>query len=165
MIMFLKIFENKKSGVIGELKKEISKLNLLIEENNFKEKKYICSINDLNEQVQLLKNTNLELNKDNNFLKHENVKSLNEMKKVVKKLEEKEQQRKRIASSKGGISRKYNETVKVIEENKQLIRKKELDYLFALKVLFRKTRMTTDTKAFLSQRMKELEIKYSKDRK
>lgn len=163
--MFLKIFESKKSGLIGELKEEISKLNLLIEENDLKEKKYISSINDLNEQIQQLKITNSELNKDNTFLKQENVKSLNEMKKVVKKLEEKEKQRKRIASSKGGISRKYNETVKIIEENKQLIRKKELDYLFALKVLFRKTRMTTDTKAFLSQRMKELEIKYSKDRK
>lgn len=163
--MFLKIFESKKSGLIGELKEEISKLNLLIEENDSKEKKYISSINDLNEQIQQLKITNSELNKDNTFLKQENVKSLNEMKKVVKKLEEKEKQRKRIASSKGGISRKYNETVKIIEENKQLIRKKELDYLFALKVLFRKTRMTTDTKAFLSQRMKELEIKYSKDRK
>lgn len=163
--MFLKIFESKKSGLIGELKEEISKLNLLIEENDLKEKKYISLINDLNEQIQQLKITNSELNKDNTFLKQENVKSLNEMKKVVKKLEEKEKQRKRIASSKGGISRKYNETVKIIEENKQLIRKKELDYLFALKVLFRKTRMTTDTKAFLSQRMKELEIKYSKDRK
>lgn len=163
--MFLKIFKSKKSGVIGELKKEITMLNLLIEENDVKEKKYISSINDLNEQVQQLKITNSELDKDNTFLKHENVKSLNEMKKVVKKLEEKEQQSKKIASSKGGISRKYNETVKIIEENKQLIRKKELDYLFALKVLFRKTRMTTDTKAFLSQRMKELEIKYSKDRK
>lgn len=163
--MFLKIFESKKSGLIGELKEEISKLNLLIEENDLKEKKYISSINDLNEQVQQLKTTNLKLNKDNTFLKRENVKSLNEMKKVVKKLEEKEQQRKKIASSKGGISRNYNKAVKIIEENKQLIRKKELDYLFALKVLFRKTRMTTDTKAFLSQRMKELEIKYSKDRK
>lgn len=163
--MFLKIFESKKSGLIGELKEEISKLNLLIEENDSKEKKYISLINDLNEQIQQLKITNSELNKDNTFLKQENVKLLNEMKKVVKKLEEKEKQRKRIASSKGGISRKYNETVKIIEENKQLIRKKELDYLFALKVLFRKTRMTTDTKAFLSQRMKELEIKYSKDRK
>lgn len=163
--MFLKIFESKKSGLIGELKEEISKLNLLIEENDLKEKKYISSINDLNEQVQQLKTTNLKLNKDNTFLKRENVKSLNEMKKVVKKLEEKEQQRKKNASSKGGISRNYNKAVKIIEENKQLIRKKELDYLFALKVLFRKTRMTTDTKAFLSQRMKELEIKYSKDRK
>lgn len=147
----------KKRNEIRELKKRIEKYRVQLYLADLRERQLNSHINTIKAQAKEDKERTL-------FLERENCRSLEEMKKIVKKLEEKENARKKLASSKGGqmlVIKKLQENKKELEE---LLEKKEKDYLFALKVLFRKSRMTTDTKAFLGQRMKDLLTKYEKNR-
>lgn len=98
------------------------------------------------------------------FLENENSKGLDETKKIINKLEKTEQSRKKLASSKGGYILYIKRLDKQINDYETLLRKKELDYLFALKLIFRKSKLTGDTKAFLGHRLKELQQKYESNR-
>lgn len=98
------------------------------------------------------------------FLENENSKGLDETKKIINKLEKTEQSRKKLASSKGGYILYIKRLDKQINDYEALLRKKELDYLFALKLIFRKSKLTGDTKAFLGHRLKELQQKYESNR-
>lgn len=98
------------------------------------------------------------------FLENENSKGLSETKKIINKLEKTEQSRKKLASSKGGYILYIKRLDKQINDYEALLRKKELDYLFALKLIFRKSKLTGDTKAFLGHRLKELQEKYESNR-
>jgi chromosome segregation ATPase len=98
------------------------------------------------------------------FLENENSKGLEETKKIINKLEKTEQSRKKLASSKGGYILYIKRLDKQINDYEALLRKKELDYLFALKLIFRKSKLTGDTKAFLGHRLKELQQKYESNR-
>lgn len=147
----------KKRNEIRELKKKVEEYAGKLYLADLREKK-------LNSHINTIKALAKEDKERILFLERENCRSLEEMKKIVKKLDEKENARKKLASSKGGqmlVIKKLQKNKKELEE---LLEKKEKDYLFALKVLFRKSRMTTDTKAFLGQRMKDLLTKYEKNR-
>lgn len=98
------------------------------------------------------------------FLENENSKGLSETKKIINKLEKTEQSRKKLASSKGGYILYIKRLDKQINDYEALLIKKELDYLFALKLIFRKSKLTGDTKAFLGHRLKELQQKYESNR-
>lgn len=98
------------------------------------------------------------------FLENENSKGLEETKKIINKLEKTEQSRKKLASSKGGYILYIKRLDKQINDYEVLLRKKELDYLFVLKLIFRKSKLTGDTKAFLGHRLKELQQKYESNR-
>ena len=90
-----------------------------------------------------------------------------EIEKLKNKYEKTENLRRTVAGKAGGLMTKNHRLKEqldikedYIKQQRDLIKKKEQDYLFALRVLFRETKMTTDTKAFLGQRLKELKEKY-----
>lgn len=115
---------------------------------------------EIQEKVQDLKSQQNKIK----FLENENSKGLDETKKIINKLEKTEQSRKKLASSKGGHILYIKRLDKQINDYEALLRKKELDYLFALKLIFRKSKLTGDTKAFLGHRLKELQQKYESNR-
>lgn len=147
----------KKRNEIRELKEKNKEYLKLIDH---KDSQIISLRSQLNEMIEFREKDKEKIN----LLKKENCKSLNVTKEIVKKLEEKELARKRLACSKGGQVLAIKRLEKQIKELELILKKREMDYLFALKVLFRRVRMTTDTKAFLSQRMKELLKKYEYNR-
>lgn len=139
-----------KDNLIGTLKESVLKnrdsIDLLKNENQKKTK----DIKSLQDKIKLLEN--------------ENCKGLEETKKILKELEAKESSRKKLACEKGGYTLYIKKLNKQLDELEMLIRKKELDYLFALKIIFRKSKLIGDTKAFLGHRLKELQQKYESNR-
>lgn len=154
----------RKRNKIRELEEKLEECNDIIEtlkEKVSEKSDYAEALKDeIQEKVKDIKSQQDKIK----FLENENCKGLSETKKIVKKLEAKEQSRKKLACEKGGYTLYIKRLNKQKDDLEMLIRKKELDYLFALKIIFRKSKLTGDTKAFLGQRLKELQGKFESNR-
>lgn len=144
------IFKSRKT-------KEIERLNKLVDtltKNDIKVNK-IC---------EDFKNKNKTLINEKQIIAKERDTLANKVLELSKKLEVSESRRRKNAAALGGCKKAMNEAIKIKKELLDVQRKREQDYLFALRVIFRETKMTVDTKAFLGQRKKELQQKYSKEK-
>lgn len=154
----------RKKNKIRELEKKIEECNEIIE--TLKDK--VCEKSDYVEALKKEYGEKLKeiksLHEKIIFLENENCKGLSEIKKIVKQLEAKEKSRRKLACEKGGYALYIKKLNKQIDDLEMIIRKKELDYLFALKIIFRKSKLTGDTKAFLGQRLKDLQGKFESNR-
>ena len=143
------IFKSRKT-------KEIERLNKLVDtltKNDIKVNK-IC---------EDFKDKNKTLISEKQIIAKERDTLANKVLELSKKLEVSESRRRKNAAALGGCKKAMNESIKIKKELQDVMKKRELDYLFALRVLFRETRMVTDTRAYLGQRLKELKKKYSKE--
>lgn len=138
-------------------------------------------IERLNELVNTLKENSQKLNYKNEKLIYRNGIILKanktdeeEIESLTKKLERTEKLRRKAAGKIGGLTTENNklklelqdkeEYIKnyhgTICELRELIKKREKDYLFVIRLLFNEIKFETHTKDYLRQKMKELKEKY-----
>lgn len=137
-------------------KKEIERLNNLVNtltENDIK----------INKKCDNLQNVTRKLASEKETIARERDVLANKVLDLSKKLELSESRRRKNVAALGGCKKAMNEAIKIKNELQDVMKKRDLDYLFALRVIFRETKMTGDTRAFLSQRKKDLQLKYSKE--
>ena len=140
--------------------KEIDRLNELVNTLTINDVK-VSSENDK------LKDINKKLEEQVKQLKEENLKSFNVIKKLTLKIEKIEKARHKNASALGGckkqiriVKEKLDYSNNLINQFRQLIEKREKDYLFVLKLLFNKVKFEKHSRDYLRIKMKEYEAKY-----
>lgn len=143
--------------------KEIKRLNELV--------------NTLIKNSQILNHKNEELIYRNEIILKNNKHAEKEIECLTKKLERTEKLRRKAAGKIGGLTTKNNklklqlqdkeEYIKnyhgTICELRELIKKREKDYLFVIRLLFNEIKFETHTKDYLRQKMKELKEKYKSE--
>lgn len=80
-----------------------------------------------------------------------------ENKKLRKQLEEKDETSKKQLEEKDETIKNFHET---ICEMKEVMKKRDKDYLFVIRLLFNEVKMEKHTRDYLRQKMKELKEKY-----
>ncbi len=140
--------------------KEIERLNELV--------------NTLIENDKILNKENETLKKENEFRSKGNAHAAEEIEYLTKKLERIEKLRRKVAGKVGGLVAENNrlkehvdkeiESVKsfhgTICELRELMKKREKDYLFVIRLLFNEIKFEKHTRDYLRQKMKELKEKY-----
>ena len=143
--------------------KEIERLNELV--------------NTLIENSQKLNYKNEKLIYRNGIILKANKTDEEEIESLTKKLERTEKLRRKAAGKIGGLTTENNklklqlqdkeEYIKnyhgTICELREVIKKREKDYLFVIRLLFNEIKFETHTKDYLRQKMKELKEKYKSE--
>ncbi len=142
--------KTKKDKEIEENKKLINTLVVTNKENR--------------ELIQRLQNNAKIDSRTIHILRKESNDKSKEIDKLTEQLTDTEKRRQTNAAKCGGLTKENNKLKFENEDLKKLLKKKEQDYYFALRVLFREVKMTQDTRVFLKQKLIDLKKKgYDKD--
>lgn len=143
-------FKTKNKKEIEKLEKEIEQLKNELMENN----KIIAEMIKTNKKDYLTIKT---LTDQLKFYKQGYEEQLKEIENNTQVQNELESRRKKVVAKCGGLTKEINKLKFENEDLKKLLKKRKLDYCFALRVLFREIKMTQDTRIYLKQRLIDLE--------
>ena len=131
-------------------------------------------IERLNELVNTLIKNDKILNNENETLKNGNEHAAERIEYLTKKLERTEKLRRKVAGKVGGLVAENNRLKEQVDkeigsvknfhgticELRELMKKREKDYLFVIRLLFNEIKFEKHTRDYLRQKMKELKEKY-----